>query len=107
MSHVPIARLAVAALLFPSVPAVGGELEIDLATALERAHPPERATLIVDLRGVSFLDSTGLALLLRHDRKAAMVGGHMIVVKGPPQVQTVFEITGLSERLPMVDEPLG
>jgi outer membrane protein TolC len=38
MSHVPIARLAVAALLFPSLPVFAGELEIDLASALERAH---------------------------------------------------------------------
>jgi cobalt-zinc-cadmium efflux system outer membrane protein len=38
MSCVPIARLAVAVLLLPSVPALGGPLEIDLPTALDRAH---------------------------------------------------------------------
>lgn len=87
--------------------------EVDLATApeleaaLERALSPEAATLIVDLRGVSFLDSTGLALLVRHDRMAATAGGRMIVVKGPAQVQSVFEITRVSELLTMVDEPLA
>lgn len=45
MSHVPIARLAVAALLFPSLPAAGGELEIDLATALDRAHRASPAAI--------------------------------------------------------------
>src|SRR6185503_18569556 len=38
MSHVPIARLAVAALLLPSFPVFAGQLEIDLSSALERAH---------------------------------------------------------------------
>jgi cobalt-zinc-cadmium efflux system outer membrane protein len=38
MSCVPIARLAVAVLLLPSVPALGGPTEIDLPTALARAH---------------------------------------------------------------------
>ncbi|HET7503601.1 MAG TPA: TolC family protein [Kofleriaceae bacterium] len=38
MSHVAIARLAVAALVFPSVPVLAGPLEIDLPTALDRAH---------------------------------------------------------------------
>lgn len=38
MSCVPIARLAVAVLLLPSVPALGGPVEIDLPAALDRAH---------------------------------------------------------------------
>jgi anti-anti-sigma factor len=85
--------------------------EVDLATApelqaaLESALPPERARVVIDLRGVTFLDSTGLALLLRYDRKAALAGRRVVVVKGPPQVQRAFELTGLSQRLTMVDEP--
>jgi anti-anti-sigma factor len=54
---------------------------------------------------VSFLDSTGLGLLLRHVRKAAVGGRRLMVVKGPPHVQKLFEITGMSRRLTMVDEP--
>ncbi|HEX2688875.1 MAG TPA: TolC family protein [Kofleriaceae bacterium] len=38
MSSVPIARLAVAVLLLPSVPALGGSIEIDLPAAFDRAH---------------------------------------------------------------------
>jgi cobalt-zinc-cadmium efflux system outer membrane protein len=45
MFHVPIARLAVAALLFPSMPVFGGELEIDLPTALDRAHKAAPAAI--------------------------------------------------------------
>jgi anti-sigma B factor antagonist len=88
---------------------VQGEVDLvtapELQAALESALPPERARVVIDLRGVTFLDSTGLALLLRYDRKAAMAGRRVVVVKGPPHVQRAFELTGLSQRLTMVDEP--
>lgn len=45
MSHVPIARFAVAALFFPSVPVFGGQLEIDLPMALDRAHRASPAAI--------------------------------------------------------------
>lgn len=88
---------------------VHGELDLvtapELEAALERAGPAGRGRLIIDLRGVSFLDSTGLVLLLRHEREAAAGGRRLIVVKGPAHVQRVFDLTGMSERLTMVDEP--
>lgn len=49
MSCVPIARLAVAVLLLPSVPASGGPIEIDLPTALDRAH--KRSPAAIAARG--------------------------------------------------------
>src|SRR4051812_31265712 len=49
MSCVPIARLAVAVLLIPSMPALGGPIEIDLPTALTRAR--ERAPAAIAARG--------------------------------------------------------
>jgi anti-sigma B factor antagonist len=85
--------------------------EVDLATApeleeaLERAIEVEGRRLVVDLRGVAFLDSTGLALILRHDRRARAAARRLIVVKGPPHVQKAFELTGLNERLTMIDQP--
>jgi anti-sigma B factor antagonist len=85
--------------------------EVDLATApeleeaLERALEVEGRRLVVDLRGVAFLDSTGLALILRHDRRARAAARRLIVVKGPPHVQKAFELTGLNERLTMIDRP--
>lgn len=89
------------------------EGEVDLATApaleaaLERALEGSAKRLLVDLRGVQFLDSSGLSLLVRQDRAARRVERRLIVVKGPPQVQQVFELSGLSAHLTMVDEPPG
>ena len=85
--------------------------EVDLATApelevaLERALEAPGRRLVIDLRDVTFLDSTGLALMLRQERNARAGGRRLIVVKGPPDVQRVFELTGMSERLTMVDKP--
>jgi anti-sigma B factor antagonist len=89
--------------------AVSGEVDMATASELEgalgRALAREGDRLIVDLRGVNFLDSTGLALLLRHGRGAATAGRDLIGVKGPPQVHQVFELTGLDGLLTMLDAP--
>ena len=83
--------------------------EIDLASAeevradLQRALQETGRRLVVDLRDVSFLDSTGLALLLRLNRQAHESGRELVVVKGPPHVQRVFALTGASELLTMLD----
>jgi anti-sigma B factor antagonist len=87
------------------------EGEVDLATApaldaaLERALLSQRASVIVDLREVNLVDASGLRLLLRRECNARAGGRRLIVVKGPPHVHRVFVLTGVSERLTMVDEP--
>ena len=85
--------------------------EIDFSTAEEfdallgRALDDARRRLVVDLRALSFLDSTGLSTILRQDRRARAAGREFIVVKGPAQIRRVFTLTGVSELLTMVDEP--
>jgi anti-anti-sigma factor len=80
--------------------------EIDLATigALEaevQAALAEDGALVLDLREVTFIDSAGLRLVLETSRKAAPFS----VVRGPREVQRVFGLVGLDERLDMLDEP--
>jgi anti-sigma B factor antagonist len=55
--------------------------------------------LIVDLSKLSFMDSTGLRLLLKWDGDARQDGFAIDVVPGPPAVQRVFELTGTSDLL--------
>lgn len=87
--------------------------EVDLATApqleaaLERALQGSARRLVVDLRDVEFLDSAGLALLVRQDRQARRAARSLIVVKGRPHVHQVFELTGLNRHLTFVDKPPG
>ena len=80
--------------------------EIDLATidALEAgvdAALEEAGHLVLDLREVTFIDSAGLRLVLETSRKATRFS----VVRGPREVQRVFGLVGLEERLETLDQP--
>lgn len=68
--------------------------------AVDRGPGDEDApALIVDLRSVSFLDSTTLALLLSASRRLRAEGGEFCVLVGPKTPTTVFEVTGFDRLL--------
>jgi anti-sigma B factor antagonist len=85
--------------------------ELDLASAPELEHELERAqesnvsTLIIDLRPLEFLDSTGLSILIKAHQRAEAAGRRFAVVKGPHQVQRLLALSGLEERLTVIDAP--
>ena len=84
--------------------------ELDLATTdkvereLERVEASPPSVLVLDLSGLTFLDSTGLRLIVAADQRARAADRRLVVVKGPAPVHRVFSITKLDERLEMVDE---
>jgi anti-anti-sigma factor len=61
--------------------------------------------VILDLRATTFLDSTGLHLVIEIDRWATRTGSEFVIIAGPPAVQTAFDAAGLTARLPFVDGP--
>ena len=85
--------------------------EIDLSTVddagerLREAISGSDGTLAVDLREVTFLDSSGLRLLLQLNREMGDAGRRMVVVQGPRRVARVFELTGAESELDVVGEP--
>jgi anti-anti-sigma factor len=84
--------------------------EIDLATvdrvkdAVERARQPGDA-LVVDLREVAFIDTTGLRYVLELADRSSSGEFDLRLVRGPRPVQRVFEVSGVETRLPFVDDP--
>jgi anti-sigma B factor antagonist len=89
--------------------ALAGELDISetptvqqTLLALEERRPP---VLVMDLRGVTFLDSSGLRLILEADLRARRAGRRLAVVRGPEAVHRVFLIALLDKRLDFVDDP--
>ncbi|CAN5511417.1 hypothetical protein BH20ACT19_BH20ACT19_13360 [soil metagenome] len=86
-----------------------GEVDLSTVAALERrleeglADTPE--TLVLDLRKVTFLDSSGLRLMLRLDKRQSEAGGRLVVVRGGRRVARVLELTGADERLELVGDP--
>jgi anti-sigma B factor antagonist len=87
---------------------LSGELDISSATKVEdelaRVEPGRPDVIVLDLRGLDFMDSTGLRLLIAADARAREEGRRLTIVKGPEPVQRVFRITRLEERLELVDD---
>jgi anti-anti-sigma factor len=84
--------------------------ELDLSTVekvedeLRRIEHGADKPLVLDLSGLTFLDSTGLRLMVTADQRARKAGRRLTIVKGPETVHRVFTITKLDERLQMVDD---
>jgi anti-anti-sigma factor len=85
-----------------------GELDLSTVTkvedelkAVESDAPP---VIVLDLKRLSFLDSTGLRCLVTADQRARENDRRVVLVRGPDPVQRVFTITRLEERLEMVDD---
>ena len=85
-----------------------GELDLAGAAALEqelaRLEEESAATLLLDLRGVEFMDSSGLRVIAVASQRAQDLGRRLALVPGPEQVMRVFEITRMRERLDFVDD---
>jgi len=88
---------------------VSGELDLASAPALEeeltRAVTNGADPVIVDLRELEFIDSTGLGLLIKANRKAEAAGRRFAIVRGQSQVQRLLGVTGIEQRLTLVDSP--
>jgi anti-sigma B factor antagonist len=87
-----------------------GELDLSGAALLESelerlAEEPELATVVLDLRGLQFMDSSGLRLVVLADMQARESGRRFVLVRGTETVHRVFEITRMSERLDFVADP--
>ena len=90
-----------------AVVALSGELDVAGASLLE--HEMERvladhepATLVLDLSGLAFMDSTGLRLVVLADQQSRRRGHQLVLVRGSGDVHRVFEITRMTERLRFV-----
>src|SRR5688572_4613841 len=92
-----------------AVVALRGELDLAGAAALEQelarldAESPD--AVVLDLRNVDFMDSSGLRVVAVASRSAEARGRRLALVRGSDQVMRVFEITRMRERLDFVDAP--
>ncbi len=89
--------------------AVRGELDLASSPALQeeldRVSASDADLLIIDLRDLDFMDSTGLSVLVRAHQRAEEQGRQLAMVKGPQQVQRLLSLTGVADRLTVVDRP--
>jgi anti-sigma B factor antagonist len=81
-----------------------GELDIaargELELALTAAEANGVGDVVLDLRGVSFMDSAGVHAAIDSDRRCRAVGRSLRVVPGSERVQRLFRITGTETLIP-------
>lgn len=86
-----------------------GELDIASTESLEQelanSEGDSQGTLVLDLRRVEFIDSTGLRAVIAADERARSAGRRFVVVRGSSAVERLFEVTQLDRRLEIVDDP--
>jgi anti-anti-sigma factor len=97
--------------LGPGAAAVALHGELDLAHAntfdeeLRRVERRRLSCVVLDLRGLTLLDSCGLSRLLAARRRAQRAGRRLLLVRGPAAIQRVFAVAALEETFEMVSEP--
>jgi anti-anti-sigma factor len=73
--------------------------------ALMDARAPQVKRVCVDLRELSFMGASGLRALLELSNRSTRDGFELVVIKGGPLIQRVFEMTGMDSRLALLDAP--
>ncbi|MEV5169968.1 STAS domain-containing protein [Streptomyces flaveolus] len=82
---------------------VTGHLDLHTAHRLADTLQPllgqDGHTVLVDLSGVTFLDSTGLTCLITAYRTARSTGVRFALIAPSPQVQKMLQLTGVDQVL--------
>jgi anti-anti-sigma factor len=89
-----------------------GELDLSGVDLFERTLEGELdgedGIVALDLRDLTFMDSSGLRALVMADRRVKNVGRSLVVVRPSGSVERVMALTDVSARLELVDEvPTG
>jgi anti-anti-sigma factor len=83
-----------------------GELDLATAPVLSAQIADLRQAgcrhVIIDLSDLTFIDSTGLRLILERYAESRQDGFTMALLPGPPAVQRVFELTDTTAHLPFI-----
>lgn len=89
--------------------ALTGELDIASATEFEegltQVETDTPGILVLDLRQLAFIDSTGLRVVIAADERARSAGRRLVIVRGTAAVDRVLSVTQLDQRLDIVDDP--
>ena len=91
--------------------ALNGELDLasisqltDVLDGLE-PRPDGLRHIVLDLRGLTFMDSTGVHALLDQSEYARVNRHNLAVVRGTDAIQRLLELTKVDEVLVLVDDP--
>jgi anti-anti-sigma factor len=85
---------------------VAGELDMATAPELERTLR-ERLLLarqvVLDLRGVTFMDTRGVYVIVEATARARQAGRRLVILRGPPPIDRVFALTENADAVEIGD----
>lgn len=88
---------------------VQGSLDLarayDFDDAMRRIERIAPGTVLLDLRSLEFLDTTGLSRLVAVRRRCRRTGRRLVLVRGPRAVQQLFAVTSVDEQFELVAHP--
>ena len=86
---------------------IRGEIDLrsspELRATLSELVPNQPERLILDLSGVSYMDSSGVGTIVELKRRIDRAGGRVILFGLQPRVRSVFEITRLDKFFTITD----
>jgi len=91
--------------------ALRGELDLvtvsKVAEVIDSVKPQAEGVrhLVLDLRGLTFMDSAGLHELIRQNEFARSNRHNLAVVRGSAAIERLLEVTGVRDHLVLVDDP--
>jgi anti-anti-sigma factor len=86
-----------------------GELDVAATPAFEAAVASVASSdpLLVDLRGLEFIDSTGLGVLVKLHQQTDEQQHQFGLIRGTGQVERLLGLTGLADRIPVAEPPVS
>jgi anti-sigma B factor antagonist len=85
---------------------VDGEIDSHTAPKLASSMetlPDHATTVVADFSGVSFMDSSGLRVLVEASARAAEAGSKLVILNSSAAIRRVVEISGLADTLLLAD----
>jgi anti-sigma B factor antagonist len=87
--------------------ALNGELDLanaaDVEQQLTSAEATDAASIVLDLSGLTFIDSTGIRMIVSADARSRANSHRLTLLRGSPAVERVFVISGIDKIVTFAD----
>jgi stage II sporulation protein AA (anti-sigma F factor antagonist) len=87
---------------------VRGDLDLQVAervvAEIEKVEEGAPPLLVIDLSGLSFLDSSGMGVIAAAQARAVEAGRRIVLVRPPYSVRRAFELSGFDDVIEVVDD---
>jgi anti-sigma B factor antagonist len=91
----------------PDVVVVQGEIDVATASLLSDAIEVLRGTVTLDLSGVTFMDSSGVRVLLQQHQRREDAGDRLVLAELSQPVRRVLEVAGVLEYLGLASDDVA